>query len=494
MRGALVLLVVTATSSASALSLHKRDSPAVVKLPVQRRQAAQTIQKRDSTLGVTISNNQQLSYLVNLTLGSPPQTFSLTLDTGSSDLWVNVANSSICSGGNDPCKPFGLYNSSASSTYKGLDLAFNATYGDGSNSYGSYATDTLGLGNSTVDNFQFIVAESSTIPQGIAGVGYKISTYAADHENKTYDNLPYALAASGATKSAAYSLWLNDISAATGTILFGGVNKAKYKGELQTLPIVPVYNQYYSLAIALTEVSVQTSSQSKSYTNNLPLAVSLDTGTSFTALPEALVNNIYKDLDVTYDEKAAAAYIDCNAVEKDYNVTYNFSGAQITVAISQLILNGTEAGFPKGTCVFGIVPSAAGLNLLGDTFLRSAYVVYDLENNEISLANTNFNPGDDDILEIGTGSSAVPGATLVPSAVSTATGNGAATATNSAIVSTVPVGSTGTSSGSSGATSTASAAHSAASTSTSSGLATFPTSNAKHLLSGLAGAGLLLVV
>lgn len=55
--------------------------------------------------------------------------------------------------------------------------------------------------------------------------------------------------------------------------------------------------------------------------------------------------------------------------------------------------------------------------MLGDTFLRSAYVVYDLENNQISLAATNFNATGTNVQEIG---SSVPGATDVPNAVATA--------------------------------------------------------------------------
>ena len=33
------------------------------------------------------------------------------------------------------------------------------------------------------------------------------------------------------------SLWLNDQSAATGSILFGGVDPAKYHGELRSTPV-----------------------------------------------------------------------------------------------------------------------------------------------------------------------------------------------------------------------------------------------------------------
>ena len=103
---------------------------------------------------------------------------------------------------------------------------------------------------------------------------------------------------------------------------------------------------------------------------------------------------------------------------------------------------------------------------MGDTFLRGAYVVYDLENNEISLANTDYDGGDDDILEIGTGTAPVPGATLMPSPVTSATGNG-------------PVAASAT-----GTTETTS----------SKGLASLPTNKPNHLLSGLLGAGLLLAL
>lgn len=76
---------------------------------------------------------------------------------------MNVANSSYCSSRTNPCKPFGLYDPDASSTYKNLGVEFNATYGDGTNAYGYYATDELGLGDVNVDDMQFGVAESTTI-------------------------------------------------------------------------------------------------------------------------------------------------------------------------------------------------------------------------------------------------------------------------------------------------------------------------------------------
>ncbi|OKL55519.1 hypothetical protein UA08_09198 [Talaromyces atroroseus] len=507
----LPFIVLSTASVGNALSLHRRDAPRVLEAPLERRHLDKPLVKRDpSSLGVSIGNNvwvdpslrllkdlepdklqRELSYLMNLTLGTPAQTFTLVLDTGSSDTWVVSANSSV--------QTDDAYNATASSTYKSLHSSYNATYAGGTTALGTYATDTLGLGSATVKDFQFVVVDESSANVGIAGVGYNISTYTASHEGKVYSNLPYALTSSGITASTAYSLFLNSASASTGTILFGGVNKAKYSGELQTLPIVPEYNEYPSLAIALTEITINNGSSTNPTTTNLPLSVSLDSGTTDTLLPEALAYEIYTALNATYVKEVNYAYVDCDqATNTDANVTYSFSGATITVSMSELVLDGTEKGFPEGTCVFGIAPSKPGVNILGDNFLRSAYVVYDLDNNEISLASAKYDSTKDDILEIGTGADAVPGASVVPSAVSSATGNGVQGTVTSEVASVTAVtittteistttAATGTTSASvTGATSTTS--------SSSSGMAALPTGNAKHLLSGLAGAGLLLMI
>ncbi|KAE8356874.1 aspartic peptidase domain-containing protein [Aspergillus coremiiformis] len=476
-------LALSAFSYVDAFSLHRRDLPAIVELPIERKQAPGGLQKRDSSLNLPLLNYYDSFYLLNLTLGTPAQQFAVALDTGSSDLWVNTANSSYCSSSEDPCTPFGVYDASASSTHKSLNLDFNATYGDGTNADGYYATDQLTLGGVKLNNMQFGVAESSTIPQGIVGVAYATLTNEAAYENKLYANLPQALVDSGAIKSPAYSLWLNDPEARRGSILFGGVNKAKYKGSLQTVPIVPILGKYSYLAVTLTGVSVDNGKDSKDYSSQLPLVVLLDSGTTLTYLPDALVSQLYKEFDATFLQDDGIAYVDCSLRGKDHKVNFSFSGATIGVGISELVLEVSASNFPKGACAFGVVPSGTkkdALYILGDTFLRSAYVVYDLGNNEVSLANTNFSSGEDDILEIGTGTSAVPGATPVQSPVTTAT---VASATDLAHTISMDPRITGTVS-SSGAARTASP----------NGLASWPTTNTRHLLSGLAGAGLLLVL
>jgi hypothetical protein len=257
--------------------------------------------------------------------------------------------------------------------------------------------------------------------EGVLGIGYTSNEVQSGQNGDTaYNNLPKAMVQKGLIKSNAYSLWLNDLDASTGSILFGGVNTEKYHGSLETLPVIKVGGVYSEFIIALTGVSVSTTSKTHKYTSTaLPAGVLLDSGSSLTYLPDAITQDIYDALDVTYDSSNGIGIVPCSLAEKDVNVTYTFSSPKISVAVSELVLNMGDYRYNNGerACIFGIAPAGSSTAVLGDTFLRSAYVVYDLANNEISLANTNFNATESNILEIGTGTDSVPSATAVANPV-----------------------------------------------------------------------------
>lgn len=104
-------------------------------------------------------------YMVNITVGTPAQNLSLSLDIGSSDIWVNIPNSTYCKGDDDPCSSTGLFNLEDSSTFKMLDYEMNATYVSGFLAAGHYATDTLVIGDAKVKDMEFAVAEKSLNPR-----------------------------------------------------------------------------------------------------------------------------------------------------------------------------------------------------------------------------------------------------------------------------------------------------------------------------------------
>jgi len=90
---------------------------------------------------------------------------------------------------------------------------------------------------------------------------------------------------------------------------------------------------------------------------------------------------------------------------------YGFGGSEgsvISVKYSEIAIpeydeDGTRMTFSDGSyaCAFGMFPVGDGEEVLfGDTFLRSAYVVYDLENKHISLASTIFGSIASNVVEI----------------------------------------------------------------------------------------------
>lgn len=302
---------------------------------------------------------------------------------------------------------------------------------------------------------------------GIAGIGYTTNEAQVDVVgNAPYPNLPQAMVNSGLITSNAYSLWLDDLETSTGSILFGGVNTGKYHGQLETLPILSEYGEYSEFLIALTGLALNTQSSNYNYTSaTLPTAALLDSGTSLIYLPNSLVASIYDDLNVTYDSSSQVAYVPCSLGKENLNITFTFSAPSITVGILELVLSAGTGS----ECMFGILPSGDSTAVLGDTFLRSAYVVYDLANNEISLANTNFNPSDDNILEITTGADAVPNATVVPNPVTSVAAGTAGSQFDGATGTPTIIASSG-------------------------GIPGAMTVTLGHLVAGIAGAGLFLVI
>lgn len=268
---------------------------------------------------------------------------------------------------------------------------------------------------------QFGIGYSSDIGQGILGVGYELIEGQSVTGHGVYTNLPAQMVADGLIQSNAYSLWLNDLDASTGSILFGGVDTKKFKGELQTMPVQKVNGLFQELEITLTALNFG----NNAIASNQAQLVLLDSGSSLSLLPNSMAEALYQIVDAQFDSSSGTAFADCNLAQNTTTIDFVFSGATISVPLSELLFaaasaNGQQLQFPDGSpaCLFGISPAGSDQAVLGDTFLRSAYVVYDLSNNEISIAQTVFNVTESNILEIGTGTNAVPSATPVASPVS----------------------------------------------------------------------------
>lgn len=119
-------------------------------------------------------NEDDKVYFGQIQLGSPPQSFAIVFDTGSSNLWVPSIACQDCDG---PQTPHSKFNSNASRTYQAMSEKVDLNYGTGS-VVGYLAIDTMWLGNAPVPGTIFMEAVKTTDPfptadfDGVLGLGF----------------------------------------------------------------------------------------------------------------------------------------------------------------------------------------------------------------------------------------------------------------------------------------------------------------------------------
>lgn len=323
----------------------------------------------------------------------------------------------------NPCSVTGVFDEESSSTFKRVDGDFSIEYVDKQYAKGTYGSDVFGIGGIQVENLVFGIGMNTTSPQGIMGIGYPEAEAISSYNGaKRYNNLPDLLVKQGFINTRAYSLWLNDLDASTGELLFGAVDTAKYRGALHTVPLVHRSSLHssskpHSFYISLTNLTM-TNTLGEMYTNLLhhkSLPALLDSGTSYIYLPPTMARSIIAAAKASYyGEDAQQPVIPCAARNLNATINFSFSGVTIPVPLEELILdahdkNGNPAQFSNGTplCYFTVLEGDEN-PVLGDTFLRSAYVVYDLDNHRIALAPTRFNATASNIVEITAGPDGIP--------------------------------------------------------------------------------------
>ncbi|CAM9023641.1 unnamed protein product [Wickerhamomyces anomalus] len=343
----------------------------VVKLPVTKTKTNKLSKAVHSGLVKRAQDHQEsladdgVGYFATIEVGSPAQTIRVQIDTGSSDLWFPGTNNPQCPQGTatpidqgspyqddfDYCLRSAQYDPGASSSWK-VDSsapAFHIEYVDYSFATGSWDESS----NEGSDAFQ-------------------------------YPNFPQRLKSDGYISKIVYSLYPSEDPYTTSgdidiTLLFGGVDTAKYSGTLEVFPL----DSNYDLAITLTGISTDISGQT-SVASTQSLSAVLDSGTTLQALPYNIVEQLAYNLGGSGETDSYGYFIvPCNYGSDDH-ITYTFGTKNINVPVEAVV-----SSDGNGNCALAIEPTN-GLTILGDTFLINAYVVYDLEDREIAIAQAKY--------------------------------------------------------------------------------------------------------
>jgi len=232
-----------------------------------------------------------------------------------------------------------------------------------------------------LEEVQFGVATSSEDAfSGILGIGYGkgIAT--------KYANFIDQLLAQNATRVKAYTLALGSKDAQEGVIVFGGVDTSKFAGPLAKLPIIPAEDSPDRVPrfwVSMDSISItqpDDAQDSKTYEDS-GMPIFIDSGSTMTILPKNLTAAIAADFGSAGPDTNGFYRVDCALTEMNGTLDFSFNqgGLKVRVPYKEMI---REVPSNPPACFLGISTSDT-FTLLGDTFLRSAYVVFDLESDAI---------------------------------------------------------------------------------------------------------------
>jgi saccharopepsin len=318
---------------------------------------------------VPISNYLNAQYYSEISLGTPPQTFKVILDTGSSNLWVPGRD---C--GSIACYLHTKYDSSESSTYKKNGSSFEIRYGSGELS-GFVSNDVFQIGDLKVKGQDF--AEATSEPglafafgrfDGIMGLGYDSISV-----NKIVPPF-YNMLDQGLLDKPVFAFYLGDTNEES-EATFGGVDESKYSGKLTHIPLRR--KAYWEVDLDAITFGDETAEMDNT-------GVILDTGTSLIALPSTIAELLNKEMGAKKGFNGQYT-VECNKRDSLPDLTFTLTGHNFTIGAHDYILE------VQGSCIsaiFGMdIPEPAGpLAILGDAFLRRWYSVYDVGNSAVGLA------------------------------------------------------------------------------------------------------------
>ncbi|KAI5967399.1 hypothetical protein CANMA_003042 [Candida margitis] len=288
------------------------------------------------------------NYNIKLKIGSNKQEVSVLIDTGSWSLNFPGVDAK-CHGGK--CAAGTTFDPSESTTFRNLSIFSRSLYGGGGavQVSGFKSTDDFYLDDGKkLPDFEFNLLNATYYPRGIFGIGYS-----------TDANVSYIAATkkAGYINNAGFSIYTG--SDLKGTFLLGGVDKAKYEGELAL----------YDTHLAIPGKSITTSNGT---VLPFPSVLALDTGNVGLTLDPTIVDQIFKEVR---DEKGK---VSCDiALAGNKSFTFDLGqGIKINVPYSDVFY--WNSG--KTACNARITKTGhhgatqnVGVPLLKHTFLTNNY-------------------------------------------------------------------------------------------------------------------------
>ncbi|KAL3810702.1 hypothetical protein ACHAXA_004648 [Cyclostephanos tholiformis] len=411
-------------------------SSSIVIAATSRRLGRGTVQREEKRgeMGrgeenVILRDLQNAQYWGSLEVGTPPQEFQVVFDTGSSDLWIP---SGKCKTESSNCANKSTFDKSASSTYAevphGAKGEFSIRYGSGPVS-GTYGVDVVTLADDYTSTSQtFALAEHTdglgTVYGGAKFDGILGLAFPALSIDQDVNALIPNLKEEGVLDRAVFAFYLGNES--DGELAVGGYDASRMEdpSDITWVDLLsPAYWLVKMNGVRFGGVMISANT-----------AGIMDTGTSLIYGPQDQVMNMAEALNARYASQVGLFLIDCETSVPDLEITVggrsvSIPGADLVIkddtgrycffAVSIMAFGGfgggaageghADAGVDKlngeleEVVVEGIERSTVGGRgggdvepipfeyigntwLMGDSFLRQFYSIYDYENQKFGLA------------------------------------------------------------------------------------------------------------
>uniref|UniRef100_A0A7N6AUY7 Peptidase A1 domain-containing protein n=1 Tax=Anabas testudineus TaxID=64144 RepID=A0A7N6AUY7_ANATE len=321
-----------------------------------------------------INNYADTTYYGAISIGTPPQSFEVLFDTGSSNLWVD---SVYCT--TQACSEIFRFNPQQSSTFSSTSQSFYLPYGAGS-LYGVFGYDTVNVGGIVITNQEiglstnepgqnFVVAQFD----GILGLAYP--SLAAGGETPVMDNM----ISLNLLNADIFAFYLSSGEQQGSELSFGGVDTNMYQGQIYWTPVTA--ETYWQIGVQGFQINGQETGWCSQGCQSI-----VDTGTSMLTAPSQFMASIMQAIGAQ-ESQNGAYMVDCSQINNLPTLSFVLSGVTFPLPPSAYIIqNGYEY------CSVGITPTylpsqnGQPLWIFGDVFLRVYYSVFDRANNRVGFA------------------------------------------------------------------------------------------------------------
>ncbi|KAG0356620.1 hypothetical protein BG005_004447 [Podila minutissima] len=372
---AAIILAIAVMAAASPIALKgKRATENIVVVPLKRNAMASMLnpnkpfQRRQDTSSSPLTNHETL-FTAEVAIGTPPQTFQLIVDTGSSDTWVDSTECETTS-----CDQRSKFHPDDSATLNNTNKDFSVEYGDGSKVTNTLVRDTVTINDITVSEQDFGLAKvlftdvKDTPGAGLLGLAFQSISKT---ESRTFTDTAYD---QGVITDDSFALYLPP--SGDGEMTLGGYNPSRLKGELRNVPLAA--QDYWKFNLEGFTVDNEDAEIE-------PHQAIMDSGASLIILGDIAVKQLYSKIPGAKHFDGPFWSVPCTA---NNTIAFKMGGFEFPIPINGTLLGLTEAG--SSDCVGGIQGGATEEFILGLQFMKFHYVVFDKSPPQLGIALINI--------------------------------------------------------------------------------------------------------